>query len=158
MLFHCPTACCFLKKELRHEDFLGLLWFYGTPVKDFFWIHNWSKDYNLKFRCKIIVKEFSWKNSSLTKVWTELLNYLTNNRYEFQVHFRNFKVFFQSSFTYVILRFSHILQILAQKMKFSIKDFFSKCDQIRRNLPIWSHLLKKYLIGNFIFCAVRILC
>ena len=26
----------------------------------------------------------------------------------------------------------------AQKMKFSIKDFFSKCDQIRRKLRIWS--------------------
>ena len=42
----------------------------------------------------------------------------------------------------------------AQKMKFSIKDFFSKCDQIRRNLRIWSHLLKKSLMENFIFCAV----
>ena len=31
----------------------------------------------------------------------------------------------------------------AQKMKFSIKDFVSKCDQIRRFLRIWSHLLKK---------------
>ena len=30
-------------------------------------------------------------------------------------------------------------------MKFSIKDFFSKCDQIRRKLRIWSHLLKKSL-------------
>ena len=40
-------------------------------------------------------------------------------------------------------------------MKFSIKDFFSKCDQIRRNLRIWSHLLKKPLMGNFIFCAVK---
>ena len=38
-------------------------------------------------------------------------------------------------------------------MKFSIKDFFSKCDQIRRKLRIWSHLLKKSLIENFIFCA-----
>ena len=27
----------------------------------------------------------------------------------------------------------------AQKMKFSIKDFFSKCDQIRRKPRIWSH-------------------
>ena len=27
--------------------------------------------------------------------------------------------------------------ISAQKMKFSIKDFFSKCDQIRRKLWIW---------------------
>ena len=30
-----------------------------------------------------------------------------------------------------------------QKMKFSIKDFFSKCDQIRSFLRIWWHLLKK---------------
>ena len=42
----------------------------------------------------------------------------------------------------------------AQKMKFSIKDFFSTCDQIRRKLWIWSHLLKKTLIENLIFCAV----
>ena len=41
-------------------------------------------------------------------------------------------------------------------MKFSIKDFFSKCDQIRRNLQIWSHLLKKFLMENLIFCAVFI--
>ena len=33
------------------------------------------------------------------------------------------------------------------KMKFSIKDFFSKCDQIRR-------FLKKSLMENFIFQAV----
>ena len=42
-------------------------------------------------------------------------------------------------------------------MKFSIKKFFSKCDQIRRNLRIWSHLLKKSLMENFIFCAVKYL-
>ena len=39
-------------------------------------------------------------------------------------------------------------------MKFSIKDFFNKCDQIRRNLRILSHLLKKSFMENFIFCAV----
>ena len=33
-------------------------------------------------------------------------------------------------------------------------DFFSKCDQIRRKLWIWSHLLKKPLMENFIFWAV----
>ena len=43
----------------------------------------------------------------------------------------------------------------AQKMKFPIEDFFSKCDQIRSFLRIWSHLLKKSLMGNFIFCAVK---
>ena len=46
--------------------------------------------------------------------------------------------------------------ITAQKMKFSIKDFFSKCDQIRSFLRIWSHLLKKSLMENFTFCAVHI--
>ena len=39
----------------------------------------------------------------------------------------------------------------AQKMKFSIKGLFSKCDQIRRKLRIWSHSLKKSLMENFIF-------
>ena len=42
----------------------------------------------------------------------------------------------------------------AQKMKFSIKDFFSKCDQIRGFLRICSHLLKKYVMENFMFRAV----
>ena len=42
----------------------------------------------------------------------------------------------------------------AQKIKFSIKDFFSKCDQIRSFLQIWSHLLKKSLMEIVIFCAV----
>ena len=37
----------------------------------------------------------------------------------------------------------------AQKMKFSIMDFFSKCDQVCSFLQIWSHLLKKSLMENF---------
>ena len=37
-----------------------------------------------------------------------------------------------------------------------MKNFLSKCDQIRRKLQIWSHLLKKSLMENFIFCAVLI--
>ena len=44
--------------------------------------------------------------------------------------------------------------VTAQKMKFSIKDFFSKYDHIRRKLHIWSHLLKKSVMDNFIFCEV----
>ena len=41
-------------------------------------------------------------------------------------------------------------------MKFSIKDFFRECDQIRRKLGIWSHLLKKSLMEKFIFCAIKL--
>ena len=47
------------------------------------------------------------------------------------------------------------IRITAQKLKFSTKDFFSKCDQTRRKLRIFSHLLNKSLMENFIFCAVE---
>ena len=43
----------------------------------------------------------------------------------------------------------------AQKMTFSIKDFFSKCNQVCKKLRLWSHLLKKSLMKTFIFCAVQ---
>ena len=39
-------------------------------------------------------------------------------------------------------------------MKVSIKDFFGKCNQISWKLRIWSQLLKKPLMENFIFSAV----
>ena len=58
----------------------------------------------------------------------------------------------------VLVKYSRSQNIIgtAQKMKFSIKDLFSKCDQIRSFLRIWSHLLKKSLIENFFFCAVLV--
>ena len=34
-------------------------------------------------------------------------------------------------------------------MKFSIKNYFSKCDQIRKKLRIWLHLLQSSLMENF---------
>ena len=42
-------------------------------------------------------------------------------------------------------------------MKFSIKDFFGKCDQIRKEVRIWSHLPKKFLMESFIFYALSLL-
>ena len=47
-----------------------------------------------------------------------------------------------------------LTKFTAQKMKFSIKDFFSKYDQVCRKLRIWSHLLKNSLMENFIFRAM----
>ena len=41
-----------------------------------------------------------------------------------------------------------------QKLKFSLKKFFSKCDQICSFLRILSHLQKKSLMESSIFCAV----
>ena len=45
-----------------------------------------------------------------------------------------------------------------QKMRFHIKYFFGKCAQIRSFLRIRSHLLKKSLMENFIFCEVIFSC
>ena len=44
----------------------------------------------------------------------------------------------------------------AQKVEFFIRHFFSKCNQIRSFLRVCSHLPKKSLMENFIFCAVTI--
>ena len=43
----------------------------------------------------------------------------------------------------------------AQKVKFLIKDFPSKCDQVHSFLLIWSHLLKESLMENSIFWTVQ---
>ena len=43
-----------------------------------------------------------------------------------------------------------LLTFTAQKIKFSIKDFFSKYDRIRWKLRIWSHLLKKSITENIV--------
>ena len=56
---------------------------------------------------------------------------------------RNFRSSLQKCLLFVVMG-------TAQKMNFSITHFFSKCDQLR----IWSHLLKKSLMENLIFCAV----
>ena len=67
-------------------------------------------------------------------------------------------IFFSSSLSQMVIQKDdtlHRVAVLqlhtAQKMKFSIKDFFSKCYPIRRFLRIWSHLMKKSLMENFIF-------
>ena len=43
-----------------------------------------------------------------------------------------------------------ILENTAQKRKFPVKNIFSKYDQIHRRLQNWLHLLKIYLMENFI--------
>ena len=58
---------------------------------------------------------------------------------------------FQQLFKISSLRFT------AQKMKFLIKDIFSKCDQILRKLRTWTHFLKESLMVNFIFLCSKYL-
>ena len=51
--------------------------------------------------------------------------------------------------TITLFNFTNSWRSTAQKMKFFIKHFFSKCDQIRREM-------KKPLMENFIFSAVGV--
>ena len=44
-----------------------------------------------------------------------------------------------------------------QKMNFSVRNFFSKCEHTRIKLRICLHLLNKSLKENFIFCVVNII-
>ena len=61
---------------------------------------------------------------------------------------------FKSKIIVHSVRFDYqIFKTQALKMKFSTKDFFSECDQIRCKLWIWTHLPKKSLMENFFFCA-----
>ena len=72
-----------------------------------------------------------------------------------------YAVFTESKFYFSALQYAvhYPLNIwtTAQKMAFSIKDFFSKYDQSRRKLRIWSHLRQNSLMENAIFCAVDFL-
>ena len=58
----------------------------------------------------------------------------------------NTKIYFPRNISMIKFNYTS-----TRKMKFLIKDFFSKCDQICRKLRIWSHLLKKSFIEIFIF-------
>ena len=70
-----------------------------------------------------------------------------------QIKEENFKVFNNEGFHFMHLSINS--HNIPQKMKYSTKDFFSKCDQINWKLRIWSHLLKKSLTENFIFKGTR---
>ena len=93
-----------------------------------------------------------------TNFWT------THNKMNIQNQQNKFSIHYEESTVKLdiiwSLNFSHILNIkmimqysLYKKLKSFIKGFFSKWKQIRRKLQICSHLAKKTLAENFIFCA-----
>ena len=85
-----------------------------------------------------------WKKEQLPKA----ASCLSETKYGYAVHcYTRWNQFY--ILTMVLpKRYCFVLCLTAQKMKFSNKDFFSKCDQICRFLRIWSHVLKKSLIEN----------
>ena len=78
-----------------------------------------------------------------------------SNYHNFQklIFFLNWKYMRYFIWYIYFLKFKESLH---KRMKFSIKDFFSKYDQISSFLQILLHLLKKSLNENFIFCALNL--
>ena len=103
-------------------------WFFGSP-RDQHW-----KTYPENVPCL----NQKWGKSRGTRLDTLILALrLCRNLYIMKIHYE-------------------IIRDTAQKMKFSMKELCSKCDQIGRILRIWSHLLKKSLMENFIcLCSER---
>ena len=85
---------------------------------------------------KSIGKKWHWRERVQPKNWSHSLK------------------IFLSSFFFCCNCFCSSGFITTQKIKFPIKDFFSKCGKIRRKLQIWLHLLDKSLMENFFFYAV----
>ena len=92
-----------------------------------------------------------WNLKLYSLSYLATLVYLARLCDELGSHFRDvFTIPYQTSMTEQCT----IWLYTTQKIKFSIKGFFSECDQIRKKLWIWPRLLKKSLMENFIFCAV----
>ena len=67
------------------------------------------------------------------------------------------KVFcYSENFIRVFFIKNKSLLTMLRKWSFPLVISFGKCDQIRRKLRIWLHLLKKSLMDNFTFRAVYI--
>ena len=114
-----------------------------------------SGEYNLLALFEVFVSHDNMK-SGVSVAACILCKYLMKIAVKFVGWVRCYmKEFFGRTFwigltTLVDVRF--LENTTAQKIKFSKMGFFRKCEQIRRKLRIWSHLLKKSLMKNFIFC------
>ena len=104
--------------------------------------------YQLFFRVKFRI------NPSITPTYITSKSLLIKMRLRHKYFPVNFTNFFRTPFSQNTPQKVQTANPLHKKMKFSIKDFFRKCDYIHRKLRTWSHVLKKSLMENFIFCAV----
>ena len=123
----------------------------------------WSK-FNSKFPKNISKSSLLWLgNLWRDKNFPPILNskFINSCKYLTSINFIGRKILYYTELLRVTCLRDHLpwrscTQELANyphtalKMKFSIEDFFGKCGQIRSFLRIWSNLLRKSLMENFI--------
>ena len=100
---------------------------------------------------QISLNGYSWFRVSIKRVGGAFLNLVDSLTSYIRLHLTQRKN--QELWATQVPFLNHFTPITAQK-NFLIKEFFSKCDQIRSFLRVWSNLLMKSLMENFIFCAV----
>ena len=121
-----------------------------------------SLNHLLKFISEISCKWAVWRvDSSIVKSLIEKRkreHFFSLNRESDGLHSIMFSWFFSTctdySFMIQVTAWSWVernVSCTAQKMKFPIKDFFSRCDQIHMKMQILSQLMKKSLMKTFIF-------
>ena len=92
------------------------------------------------------------KNTSENVVLINLTHYGFSTQWFSQIVFCSWEYFHPFVSSPV---FKRCKTYTVQNVKLCVKDFFSKCDQIRKKLQIWSHLLKKSLMETSFFCVVQ---
>ena len=156
-------ACNFIKKEILVQVFSCEFceiskntFFYGTPLGDSFCCLTDSWKYYLAITAQILrmMKAYCHNNQSAGKNSIAILQYIYLENFNHYCDFRfgqhetkpendNSKVKLSSIILSKQIRFNlhspdlnFFLNIDSTKKKFSIKNFFIKCYQIRRKLPI----------------------
>ena len=108
----------------------------------FFFTKRWLQPFIEMFFCK------SWVNkATLTKTLSLSHNFWWPLDLDFAVSRPSVSIIFMQ----ISIRCSFVYEVSStstQKMKFSINDFFSTCDQIRRKLRIWSHLATEEILNG----------
>ena len=85
---------------------------------------------------------------------TKLIGSTPNNKSRLNAEVVVLLIYFSNFWRSLDLLLITVTAKKKKKMKFYIKDFSSKYDRIHRKQRILSHLLKKYLMENFIFGAM----
>ena len=121
-------------------------------------LHNFYLHILLIFSNILVFSNLNWHSQPSKGILDCIYSKISNNYFEdcMREIFFNEKQQWTTVFAlvYVLpapLKIFQIIPTIEQKIKFSIKEFFSKYDQIRSFRLISSHLLKKPLTENFIF-------
>ena len=136
----------FSKLNNRIHVYITLAVLYANQQKNqmFMILKNWTRELKMLKMCDL----YRYTSKSYLQVrsgWREFSIWIGGKANVVPMH---------KKMTQWIKNYQFVSLFLVSK--FSIKVFFSKCDQTCSFPRIWSHLLKKCLMENFIFCAVYV--